>query len=597
MQRCFMRRRSGMKKMRRQNRTLLKTVFSIKPGVFLTEYFFSILYAILLAATPFFVEKLTMVVQMFDFKQSSAMGIFNALVLLLLIYILSDVCFAVSEYLGEKYASLSQYELYKRLNDKTGKLSAEFFEQKNGLEKVEKAYSGAYSVRSYIHTIMDIITMYLPYFVLYLTYLMKCSAFLAGLLIITFFPIFVGQKIKEKYYIELEDAMSNLRQREEQYAGYYAGIKSVKESRQLHCESFLENKLNETMQSMKSNQLYALKKNNKIDIIAYSLNLLGYLGLICTLVWMASNQQISVSEFVAIFASLRTFYDQLSELFGERIGELVEDKAKVKNFFSLVDMENDEYFEKDTWKPADIECVDLKHVSYSYPDGTCAVHDINCSLKKGDIIAIVGENGSGKTTLSKLITGVFRPSSGDIVITSEGGQKITNLREYSTELFQKFGRYELTLEENVTISHSFEFLTEKYEMAFADASFDEDELAEINTDTLLSREFGGIDLSGGQWQKIALARAIYRDKPVIVLDEPTAAIDPIKEGEMFLGFSRACKNRLGIIVTHRLGVVSICDKILVMKSGKMIDFGSHKELLNRCDYYKNMWELQAGLYL
>lgn len=115
--------------------------------------------------------------------------------------------------------------------------------------------------------------------------------------------------------------------------------------------------------------------------------------------------------------------------------------------------------------------------------------------------------------------------------------------------------------------------------------------------TVLVKEFGGVDLSGGQWQRIAIARGIYKRCGLIVLDEPTAAIDPMQEHELYQTFLEAAKGKTAVIVTHRLGLARACDKIIVMQEGQILDVGCHEELLERCDYYRRLWEVQASGYL
>lgn len=119
---------------------------------------------------------------------------------------------------------------------------------------------------------------------------------------------------------------------------------------------------------------------------------------------------------------------------------------------------------------------------------------------------------------------------------------------------------------------------------------------ELGYNTILSREFGGVDLSGGQWQRIAIARGLYRNSDFVVLDEPTSAIDPIEETKIYKDFNTAVLDKTAIIVTHRLGSIKFSDRIVVMKEGRILDVATHKEIIERCEFYKTMWNSQAKYY-
>ena len=175
-----------------------------------------------------------------------------------------------------------------------------------------------------------------------------------------------------------------------------------------------------------------------------------------------------------------------------------------------------------------------------------------------------------------------------------GGKLMDKKRNCFSSLsavFQKFNRYKFNLEENVRISdlHS----TEDSEKIIREV----EKKLDINRQLVLSRDFDGIDLSGGQWQKIAIARGVYRKSKIILLDEPTAAIDPLQESRLYQTFLNVAKGKTCIVITHRLGLARIADRIVVLKDGRIVENGNHIQLLEQNGEYRKMWEAQAGWYL
>jgi ATP-binding cassette subfamily B protein len=251
-----------------------------------------------------------------------------------------------------------------------------------------------------------------------------------------------------------------------------------------------------------------------------------------------------------------------------------------------------------------IENKDLifNNVSLSYPSSkSAALSNISFQIKKKETIAIVGENGSGKSTLVRLLLGLYTPTEGDVFIgnmnTKEASLK--SLVNPVSAVFQKFQKYQLSLKDNITISDPKKHLDYNMLNYLLDQSG-----LDLNTtifengyNTILSREFDGADLSGGIWQRIAIARGYYKEHEIIVLDEPTAAIDPIEETRIYQQFAEICKDKTAILVTHRLGSAKIADRIFVMKNGSLVESGTHDELIAKQTEYARLYHTQKQWYL
>ncbi len=245
---------------------------------------------------------------------------------------------------------------------------------------------------------------------------------------------------------------------------------------------------------------------------------------------------------------------------------------------------------------------EFKNVCFSYPGNPNPVlRNINFRLAPGERIALVGENGQGKTTIVKLLTRLYDVTDGQILLDG------IDLREYDIEdlwreigvIFQDFMRYEMTAGENIAIGRIEELKNSFRIRSAALKSLADDVIHNLpkRYDQVLGTRFeGGIELSGGQWQKIALGRAYLRDAQLLILDEPTASLDARSEHEVFQRFAELTTNKMSLLISHRFSTVKMADRILVLEDGKISEEGSHQELLKSGRRYAEMFELQAANY-
>lgn len=250
--------------------------------------------------------------------------------------------------------------------------------------------------------------------------------------------------------------------------------------------------------------------------------------------------------------------------------------------------------------PDDFQELTIKGLSFTYPFSKDEVlHNLNFSVKKGEKIAIVGENGSGKTTLVKLLMRFYDPSAGEIKINNDSIKNINifELQKNLSATFQDFSKFKLSLKENVITGHQEQ--AERISQVLNAAGLS-DFIAKkhINQDTILAKDFdGGTDLSGGQWQKVALARDLYANGQIEFLDEPTAALDAKSEAEIYERFLHENQTKTIFFVTHRLSAVKFADKVLYLKDGQLAGFDKHQNLLNDNNSYRELYELQKNAYI
>ena len=299
-------------------------------------------------------------------------------------------------------------------------------------------------------------------------------------------------------------------------------------------------------------------------------------------------------------ASLMAFssFQLAAKYFLISLGRLPECAAFVRDYYDFIDIYEDvrgtEKFD------SNFDKINVKNISFSYPNTDyLAISNISLDIKKNESIAIVGNNGSGKTTLVKLLTGLYKTQKGEILY---GVQNINNFEPVGFYLnvsivSQDFVKYEMTLRENIAIS-DWKHLddTDKIQELLKQMDLPEFSSKEA-LDMLLGSEFDGRDLSIGQWQKLAIARGMFKNSSMIVLDEPTAALDPIMETTILKMFLQIAKEKTAIIVSHRIGICREVDKIIVMKSGKVVEIGNHNELLAKKGEYYQLYKMQQKWYV
>lgn len=248
--------------------------------------------------------------------------------------------------------------------------------------------------------------------------------------------------------------------------------------------------------------------------------------------------------------------------------------------------------------------IEFKNVSFHYPGSErCVLQNINITFSPGQTTVLVGLNGAGKTTLIKLLTRLYDPTDGVILLDGR------DIREYDLEslygmfgiIFQDFGRYAVTVGENISfgdlsLTPSHDSLMEAARQSNADGFI---EKLPQGIDTPLTRQFErtGSELSGGQWQKLAIARAFYSRSDILVLDEPTASLDPLAEQEIFNEFDRLRSGKMSIFVSHRLSSATTAGQIIVLEGGRVVEKGTHKELMEQKGKYYNLFSVQAKRYV
>ena len=329
----------------------------------------------------------------------------------------------------------------------------------------------------------------------------------------------------------------------------------------------------------------------------------AYYGAYVLIILRVVGGFLSVGELTFLSGSFNRLRARLQGMFF-RFSRISESALYLKDYFDFLDIKVDKLSDKELLSLPDTinEGFEFRNVSFRYPDTTSDVlKNISFKLKAGEKLAFVGENGAGKTTLIKLILRFYEPYEGQILMDG------IDVRRYEKSayqqmfgvIFQDFIKYNFTAGENIGVGKIADFENkEKIDYA-AEMSLAKDVVSDLEYgyDTKMGRQFpGGVNLSGGQWQKIALARAYMKDASVVILDEPTSALDARAEYDAFQRFIGLTKGKTAIIISHRFSTVRMADRILVLKHGSVLEVGTHEELLNGGKLYAELFKLQAEGY-
>jgi ATP-binding cassette subfamily B protein len=322
------------------------------------------------------------------------------------------------------------------------------------------------------------------------------------------------------------------------------------------------------------------------------------------LVWLVARGELDIAAAGAAIVAVRMIAGQLSGLFGgiQRLFESSLYLDDLEAYLAMKPTATDVETEGET-VPDGFTELNADAVTFTYPGGEkAALRDVSITVNSGEIVALVGENGSGKTTLAKVLAGLYDPDAGTIRWDGVDVARYNriSLRQSIALIFQDFIRYQLTAAENIGFGRV-EKASDLDEVTRAAQQAGADEfLSELpdGYETILSRMFkGGRDLSIGQWQRVAIARAFFRNAPFVILDEPTASLDPRAEHALFEALRELLAGRTVLFISHRLSTVRSADRIYVLHHGEIIEHGSHDQLMALGGRYAELFSLQAAAYL
>ncbi|WP_179352831.1 ABC transporter ATP-binding protein [Winogradskyella vidalii] len=499
--------------------------------------------------------------------------------------------------LGDEYNITSSISIIK----KTNQINISLLEDSEFYDKLERARTqtngrvGLMSnVLSQVQSSISIATL--------VAGLIYFEPYLIILLVLSIIPSFINEIRFSQQQYSLARSWTSER-RELDYLRFIgANDKTAKEIKLFGLTDFIVTRFQNL-----SEEYYQLNKTLAIkrSALGFLFNVLGsisYYGAYVFIIYRVLSGAITLGELTFLSGSFNRLMKNLQDFFS-KFTRISESALYLKDYFDFIDISFVSKAKEDIKLPKEIKTgFEFKDVHFAYPNSDVEIlKGITFTLKAGEKLAFVGQNGAGKTTLIKLLLRFYEPTSGEITLDGVNINRfnIAEYQEYFGVIFQDFFRYEFTVKENIAIGNINELKNQSKIENAAELSLASAVVAELKkgyNQQLGKRFSNGQELSGGQWQKVALARAYMKNAEVMVLDEPTSALDARAESDVFERFIGLTEGKTSIIISHRFSTVRQADRILVLEHGKALEIGTHEELMNNQNLYAELFTLQAEGY-
>ena len=512
--------------------------------------------------------------------------------------VLARVVTMLDSLLGEKFTNITSV----RLMEHAARLDLEHFEDSELQDRLERARRQTTSRMSLMtqmfNQAQDIVTI-----VSFATGLIVYAPWLMGLLIVALIPAFLGEAHFNAQIYSLNFTRTPERRELDYVRMTGAGVETAKEVKIFGLNPYLIDRYRTLAESFYlANRRIAMRRAGWGSLLAM-IGTGGYYVAYAVIVWRTLRGEFTIGDLTFLAGSFRRLRQLLESLligFSQVAGQAL----YLDDLFSFFEIEPEIISPKNPRPfPMPIrEGFRFEDTGFKYPDAErWAVRHLTFTLAAGEVLALVGENGAGKTTLVKLLARLYDPDEGRILLDGNDLREydIAELRANIGVIFQDFVRYHFTASDNIAVGRIEARDDRERVIQAAERSLADEVIRRLpeGYDQIVGKRFRkGVDLSGGEWQKVAIARAYMRDAQLLILDEPTAALDARAEFEVFQRFKELSRGKSAVLISHRFSSVRMADRILVMANGEIEAQGTHEELLAAGGRYAELFELQAAGY-
>lgn len=518
--------------------------------------------------------------------------------LLIVHSIFIDMSWTMIKFLRDKNEKFLSDIISKKLSDiETWRL-----ENEESLTTIHRVMQSQYSITGSYDTFVSSVLIPMITFISAVSVIFYYYPLVAFLYVCTVIPpVIINQIQNEKMNKFSIDTIPEARKKDYYYeiltAGQYA-----KELRLYNLASTMRQRYNALWKKLAGEREKIFISGFRKLTCASILSCGGYIGLYTYLLYKTGVGEITISELTAFSSTVLVISNCLSGIVASFLNFKMVNVDLILAVRTFFDWKNEGEGSKNTVDEEQV-LIEFQDVSFAYPGTNNIVLDhLSFTIHPSEKVALVGINGAGKSTIVKLLLRVYEPSSGFIRINGVDYRDIDikSYRKHFAVCFQNIARYSLSLQENIALSNIenaddvnriIEVLEQSGLTDLYDGWYEK-------LQTSLSRDFdaNGVNLSGGQWQKVGIARAFFRDAPFVVLDEPSAALDPFAERHVFVSFAKLCGTKSGLLISHRLSSIMLVDRILFLKNGGILEQGTHEELMAKGGEYAEMYNLQANKY-
>ena len=515
--------------------------------------------------------------------------------------VLRGALFTLERVVADRHQEMLRGEIEARCYRQAQTMPLEQLEQAEHYDRLQRARAGVeqrlFSTMAFFwHSFAHVVTL--------LSLLIYLGQFHWGLPVLLLVGTAPGIWIRERYlrrrYL-LTRSQTPAMRRWEVFTSLLTGRPAAAETRLFGFGPRLLDQAGQLMRRLRGERLQLANDEARATLVADAVNALVYVAAVVVGVWLLITGQASLGVYAALFTATETVQQRFFSLVWNA-SLVFWDLRYIQDFFEFTDGPRVDLNAGQRRSGPVAQGITFEGVSFTYPGSEePALADLNLTIRPGERLALVGENGAGKSTLVKLLMGLYQPTAGRILVDGIDLRDMAPAdwyRRFGT-VFQDFQRYQSSVRDNITVG----WVDGAGDEAALNAAVGRSGADEVATtlpqgvDTLLGREFHeGQELSVGQWQKLAIARAYFRPAEMLILDEPASALDAQAEAAVYEHFARMAAARTVVLISHRLGSCRIADRVLVLQAGRLIEAGTHGELLAQGGAYAELYGLQAAWY-